>query len=466
MEKPSFYHAINIDYEKCFGCTHCMTVCPTQAIRVVNGKAWLNPDRCIDCGECFRVCPVKAYTVTHDNMEILNKFKTRVALVPGVFFGQFPDYITIQQVHRAMKHLGFSHVYEIEGGVELLKNEFNRMVASPIYNKPIISSFCPSIVRLIQVRFPGLVENIAPLVAPADIAAIYYRKKLRAEGGDPKDTGIFYITPCAAKIAAFKSPVGDEVSALDGVINLNFLYNKVYHLLLHGNYLYDETESEKIVELPDEKSVRWSLTNGEAKHISGRTLCIDGMNNVIEFLEKVENDEVHNIDFLELRACDESCAGGILNAENRFLTVERLNKRARKHGQMIRENEGIKAISFSDDANYLNERIILPRKIEPRSIVLDEDRIKAMQKLKKARDLMCFLPAIDCGACGAPTCQALAEDIVSRKANLSHCIFMQRQMEKHNKLSNDHAFKIIEKVWGSSRLDKDCYKKGAKYETN
>ena len=465
MERPSFYHAIKIDYDKCIGCTHCMTVCPTQAIRVVKGKAHLSPNRCIDCGECFRVCPTLAYSVMHDNMEVLNKFKTCVALVPGVFFGQFPDQISIGQIHQAMKQLGFSHVYEIEGGVEVLKDAFNRMVASKTYDKPIISSFCPSIVRLIQVRFPGLVGNIAPLIAPADIAAIYYRKILDGLGTDPKETGIFYITPCAAKIAAFKSPVGEEVSALDGVINLNFLFNKVYHLIVQGN-INDDAALGIPLELPDEKSIRWSLTNGEAKNISGRALCIDGIKNVIDFLEKIENEEVSNIDFLELRACDESCAGGILTAENRFLTVERLNKRARKNGQMIRENPDVTATSFADKISYLLERIILPQKIEPRSIVLDEDMVKAMQKLKKSRDLMCFLPAIDCGACGAPTCQALAEDIVSHKANLSHCIFMQRQMEKHNKLSNDHAFKIIEKVWGASRLDKDCYKKGAKYEIN
>lgn len=399
-------------------------------------------------------------------MEVLNKFKTRIALVPGVFFGQFPDYISINQIHQAMKSLGFSHVYEIEGGVEILISAYNQMITSKEYGKPLISSFCPSIVRLIQVRFPGLVGNIAPLIAPADIAAIYYRQKLAEEGANPIETGIFYVTPCAAKIAAFKSPVGEEVSALDGVINLNFLFNKVYHLIIQGNIINDDPALEMLPELPDEKSIRWSLTNGEAKNITGRALCIDGIKNVIDFLEKIENEEVPNIDFLELRACDESCAGGILTAENRFLTVERLNKRARKHGLLIRDNPGVISTSFADKADYLLKRIVLPQKIEPRSIVLDEDMVKAMQKLKKSRELMCFLPAIDCGACGAPTCQALAEDIVNQKANLSHCIFMQRQMEKHNKLSNDHAFKIIEKVWGASRLDKDCYKKGAKYETN
>jgi iron only hydrogenase large subunit-like protein len=464
MEKSFFYHAIKIDTEKCMGCTHCMTVCPTQAIRVLQGKAVLNPNRCIDCGECFRVCPVSAYSVTHDDLEMITRFSASIALVPGIFFGQFPDHITIDQIHQAMKKLGFTHVFEIEGGVEVLIDAFNEMVTDSSTEKPVISSFCPSVVRLIQVRFPGLTSNIAPLAAPADLAANYYRRKLIEEGFDPKQTGVFYITPCAAKIAAFKSPVGEEVSPLDGVINLNFLFNKVYHLLRQGAISNEKRETECC--LPDDRSIRWSLTNGEARHINGRTLCIDGISNVIEFLEKVENEEATGVDFLELRACDESCAGGILTAENRFLSVERLNKRARKHRQMFKEDSGFIPLSFGDKKDYLSAKLKLPQKIEPRSIVLDEDMAKALHKLQKARDLMCYLPAIDCGACGAPTCQALAEDIVSQRANLSHCVFMQRQMEKHHKLSNDHAFKIIEKVWGASRLDKDCYKKGAKYETN
>jgi hypothetical protein len=43
-------------------------------------------------------------------------------------------------------------------------------------------------------------------------------------------------------------------------------------------------------------------------------------------------------------------------------------------------------------------------------------------------------------------------------------VFLQRTMEKHKKLSSDHAIRLIEKTWGKDRLDKDCKKKGAKYE--
>ena len=41
-----------------------------------------------------------------------------------------------------------------------------------------------------------------------------------------------------------------------------------------------------------------------------------------------ENDEVEDVDFLELRACDQSCPGGILTADNRFLICERIFARA------------------------------------------------------------------------------------------------------------------------------------------
>ena len=55
-------------------------------------------------------------------------------------------------------------------------------------------------------------------------------------------------------------------------------------------------------------------------------------------------------------------------------------------------------------------------------------------------------------------------DIVRHEAQFSDCVFMQRNMEKHGKLDQEHAFRIVEKTWGKDRLNKDCYKKGAKYE--
>jgi len=42
--------------EKCTGCGACIDVCPSDAIRIEDGKAGITME-CIDCGACPRVCP-------------------------------------------------------------------------------------------------------------------------------------------------------------------------------------------------------------------------------------------------------------------------------------------------------------------------------------------------------------------------------------------------------------------------
>jgi Na+-translocating ferredoxin:NAD+ oxidoreductase RNF subunit RnfB len=50
-----------------------------------------------------------------------------------------------------------------------------------------------------------------------------------------------------------------------------------------------------------------------------------------------------------------------------------------------------------------------------------------MARLKKLNAIHDKLPHIDCGACGRPTCFALAEDIVRGKAEITDCIFKLRE---------------------------------------
>ena len=50
-------HSVQLNRDLCVGCTNCIKKCPTEAIRVRDGKAQNRRDRCIDCGECIRACP-------------------------------------------------------------------------------------------------------------------------------------------------------------------------------------------------------------------------------------------------------------------------------------------------------------------------------------------------------------------------------------------------------------------------
>lgn len=59
-DKKTLYHSVTLDKDKCKGCTACLKRCPTEAIRIRDGKAKIIKERCIDCGECIKVCPYHA----------------------------------------------------------------------------------------------------------------------------------------------------------------------------------------------------------------------------------------------------------------------------------------------------------------------------------------------------------------------------------------------------------------------
>lgn len=450
MEQNVFHHALKIHKDLCVGCSHCMHVCPTEAIRVKDGKAELFENRCIDCGECFRVCPVHAIIIEQDDFNKIFQYKYRVALLPAILIGQFPEDVKTSQIYNVLMDLGFTDVYEVEHGVDILKDAIKDYAKQNDSRKPLISSFCPAVIRLIQVKFPALVDNIILLHPPLDIAALYYKKKLIDQGVDESDIGIFYITPCAAKIAAVKSPVGEEKSPINGVINMDFIFNKVYTSVRRGDF---KSKAEADQEYLSPEGTVWSLTNGEVDVMKGRCLAIDGVHNVMDFLEKIENEEIKDVDFLELRACDQSCAGGVLTTTNRFLTVERLKKQA-KH--LKKNNTGIDSKDILKYRKYLNEDINIG-KISPRSMMkLDENMAEAMNKMRCVKEIMKCLPGVDCGACGAPNCQALAEDIVQDRAAINYCIFIQRLFEKKGIIDMEQSHDIMKNIWGKEKLNRKC----------
>lgn len=443
----NFHHALRIIDDLCIGCSKCMNICPTQAIRVRRGKAKLMVNRCIDCGECYRVCPVNAIMIEQDDFSRIYKFKQRVALVPAVFYGQFPSKYSIAKIHNALLSLGFTHVFEIENGVRIIRDQARKLLQEGPENKPLISTFCPAIVRLIQVKFPALVHNFTLLKPPLDVAAIWFRKYLEWKGFREEDTGIFYVTQCPAKIAAIKSPAEELQSPITGVINMDEIFNKVFKKL-QKNEIPDEPE--ELFE-PDRDEVLWSLTTGESNHALGRRMAIDGVHNVTAFLEKLEAEDEPDFDFLELRACDESCAGGVLTVENRFLTAERLRSRARKIGHTEDKTQNNPGIPDFDDELMNSIKI---EKIAPRSMMkLDEDMGEAMRKMKLIRQIMQMLPAVDCGACGSPGCHALAEDIVQGRGIMENCIFIQRRYEQKGMLKPSDAVEIQKKIWGADKFE-------------
>lgn len=450
-EQITFYHAVEIDDDQCIGCSHCMKICPTEAIRIRNGKAFIQENRCIDCGKCYTACPSKAIYIKQDDFDDIQKYPHSVALVPAVFLGQFPDEIRVSRIYAAMKDLGFRHVYEVESAATIYAEAKHRYAKTHVDDQPLISSFCPAIVRLIQVKYPSLVGNIIPVKAPLDISAMYALNLLTEQGVKPEEIGIFYITPCAAKIAAVKSPVGEEKSIVTGVINMDALYNRVYKKIKEQgkNYIFPPLRTPRL----SSDAILSTLTNGERRLCyAKRSYSIDGIENVMDFLEKLENDEIEGVEFLELRACDQSCAGSILSCDNRFLCSERMYDRARKAAERERNGE----MARDREMEVYREQLLAHVGTEPvksRSMMtLDNDISKALEKMEQINHLSACLPQVDCGLCGAPTCDALASDIVCGNACKTDCVFLQRHLEASGEMKAADSVARMKEIWGQDRI--------------
>jgi len=442
-----FYHALEIDEGNCIGCSRCMKVCPTEAIRITGGKASIDDDRCIDCGKCHSACPVDAIYIKQDDFKMVHEFPHSVALIPSVFLGQFPDDIRVSRIYAVLKDLGFRHVFEVESAASIYAEAKNRYAREHEDDMPLISSFCPAIVRLIQIKYPSLVGNIMPIKAPLDLSALYALKKLTDQGIPREEVGIFYVTPCAAKIAAVKAPVGEKRSIIDGVINMDALFNKVYRKIKEQgkNHEYEQLQTPRL----SADAILSTLTNGERRIcMAKRSYAIDGIENVIDFLDLLENDEVEGVEFLELRACDQSCAGALLSCENRFLCGERMYSRARKAAERERNGEMPRDREMDSCREYLIDNAAVEA-VQPRSmLVLDSNRERAFQKLEKINKLKLYLPGIDCGMCGAPTCEAFATDVVCKQVGLTRCAFYQKHLERLNDITRQECLAANAAVWG------------------
>ena len=447
----AFYHALQIDEPRCIGCSRCMKICPTEAVRIHGGKAEIQEHRCIDCGRCYEVCPVDAVAIKDDDFGMFRKYPHSVALLPSVFLGQFPDDISVSKVYAALYELGFAHVMEVESAAIIYKEAKEKYAREHPDIRPLISSFCPAIVRLIQIKYPSLAENVMPIKVPLDLSAMYALEELQRRGVPREQIGLFYITPCAAKVSAVKAPVGEEKSIIDGVINMNMLYNGVYkHIKDMGkNHQFPPVTRHRL----SADAVLSTLTNGERRLCSAkRSYAIDGIQNVMDFLDKLENDEVEGVEFLELRACDQGCAGALLSVDNRFLCGERMYARARRAAERERNGEMPRDREMDEYKDYLIDNSTVDE-VQPRSMmVLDENISKALEKMERIEKLKTHLPQIDCGVCGAPTCEAFATDVVCDKADLHQCVFYRLHLEAQGKMTLNEGRSNMYSVWGDDRI--------------
>ncbi len=408
----SYFHSVKLDEDLCRGCTSCIKRCPTEAIRVREGRAKIIAERCIDCGECIRICPQHAKLAITDPLECLKKYKYPVALPAPSLYGQFGSKVTVNQIIEGLLEIGFCQVKEVAYGAELVSRATVDFLRQNRFPKPAISSACPAVLRLVQVKFPELINNLVPINSPMETAAIVARSEMEKEGFPPDEVGIFFISPCAAKVTAVKNPIGTGVSAVDGVIGISELFGPLSKAI---------NNIKKVPNLQKSTGdgIGWAMTGGEGRLLSDILyLAVDGIANVSKVFEEAVMGKLKGVEFIEGLACVGGCVGGPLTVVNPFVAKARIQS-------LVQENPGKKI----ELPLYPDWRDLLWRdKVTPRGVLrLDEDMGVAIQKMEAMECITRELPGLDCGSCGAPTCCALAEDIVQGQADEVDCVFKLRE---------------------------------------
>jgi Na+-translocating ferredoxin:NAD+ oxidoreductase RNF subunit RnfB len=414
-----YFHSIKIVSEKCEGRMKCMRICPTQAIRVRDGKAMILEEKCIDCGECITVCPHNAIVPLTDPIGELTRFRYTVAIPSPALYAQFGREILPEKILSGIKKLGFDSAFDLAltcGEVSFAIQEYLRDYTGP---KPLISNACPTVVRLIQVRYPELIDQIIPIEPPRELAAREIKKKLSKQlMVREEEIGAFYLTPCPVKMISIKQPAEKGKSYIDGAISISDIYGPLFSVmeeLEKGSY-------RKALENICILGLGWAMVGGICRTLRLKnSMAVSGLAEILKVFDDIGRGKLRNIDFIEAYSCLQGCVGGSLTVENLYTSYNKILKLIE-----TLEFEQIKACPDIREVRklYSQEYFFIKGKFEPRPLKpLDQDIARAIKKRKLKEEIYESLPKIDCGVCGAPTCLTFAEDMVKGEANLTDCIF-------------------------------------------
>ena len=407
----TYEHSVSLDVSRCTGCTMCLKRCPTEAIRIKDGHATIDPDRCIDCGVCIRYCPNNAKKATYSKLDSVMKYKWKVALPAPTLYGQFEELEDIDYVLQGLLDIGFDDVVEVSQAAELVSAYTRLYLKNEGVTKPVISSACPVVLRLISLRYPMLKEHIMQMLPPMEIAARMARDKAKREHPELKDEDICicFISPCPAKVSYVRNGFGEYKSEVNEVLSISDIYFNLINVMRRGHVPAPISHSGMI-------GIGWASSGGECSAIfNDKYLAADGIENVNRVLDQLENGNISTLEFIELNACPGGCVGGVMALENPFVAKARL--------QTLRRYLPVSQNYLSEDEKeyipeyYFFENMPTYRPIQRLSENFAES-LRMMSNIQKIRDA---LPGIDCGACGAPTCRAFAEDVVRGNVKRDSC---------------------------------------------
>lgn len=422
-----------IDFKaaKCKHCYKCVRYCEVKAIQVKDERAVIMPDKCVLCGHCLKICPQSAKTLKSDLdmvKGLIREGQRVVVSIAPAYMGLL-KYKTIGQVRTALMRLGFEDVRETSEGAAFVTAEYTKLLKEHRMEN-IITTCCPSVNDLVEVYYPQLIPNLAPVVSPM----IAHGKLLKEELG--RDVKVVFLGPCIAKKKESKDPRHDD--CIDGVLN----FNDINQWLKEEEIVIEDCDDKPFVRFDPKVNRLYPVTNGIVNSVlataeegdSYRKFYVHGVANCIDLCKSMARGEISGC-FIEMNMCSGGCIKGpAVNDESisRFKvkldmeeTIERVS--AEKE-QMAPVWEKLAFDKLFEDRS--------PREPQPTEAQI-RDILRMTNKTKPEDEL-------NCGACGYPTCREKAIAVFQHKAEVSMCIpFMHEKAESMANLVMETSPNIV-----------------------
>ena len=199
--------------ERCIDCGVCKNTCENIVGIKYKEKVKGHP-ACLGCGQCILTCPTASLAPNYDYHEVLeeinNPEKITVVLTSpavrvslGEMFGPSPGTDVEKELVTALRHLGFSYVFDTTFGADLTVMEeayelINRIEKNE--HLPQFTSCCPACVQYVEIFMPELIPNLSTCKSPIGMQTTmiktYFAKQ---KGYNPKNIVTVALTPCTAK---------------------------------------------------------------------------------------------------------------------------------------------------------------------------------------------------------------------------------------------------------------------------
>ena len=401
----------------CKNCFKCLRECPVKAIAFKDGQAEIMRDECLICGHCLTVCPQNAKVVRCD----IDSVKKLIASGHHVVASVAPSFIAafdtgIAEFSLALKKLGFFEIQETSIGAVPVTREYEKLIAER--KMPcVISSACPTIVKLIEKYHPGALSCLAPVVSPMTAHARMIKKQY-------EDVYVVFIGPCISK----KDEAGWDDDAVDASITFeelsswfqteNISFDKPYTAISCSDGKRDKNVSNARL---------YPTIGGIIKTMRTRVpgvnyVTVEGMDKCRSVLDEIESGELEGF-FIEMSACAGSCLDGPCMV--------------RPHGGYLASHRRVENYAKSRANAQLNDDTASFEGINLRRIY----SVKSpMQQMPGERDIQAILAKtgkltatdeLNCGACGYATCRDKAVAVYQGKAEVTMCMPYMRERAEY-----------------------------------